>query len=405
MARWPFLNLKRRQRQPFVKVRTRGLRIEPLEQRALLNAGGAANAWPGGTPPVEPAWFQRPVGVPALAGGTPAASVAPNVAAVSAQAGTASASANPAPTVVSTPPVQSDGWIVQLTPTAAQQAGSVTGAADVLGSANCGAEIVSGLGMEGLVLVVPQSGVDPKAVDALLSGNPNVAWFEPNAVVTVTQTPNDTYFPLQWDMQNTGQTGGTPGADINAPAAWDISTGSGQVVVAVIDTGVDYNHPDLYENIWINQAEIPATRMQNLVDVYHDGYISMRDLNNPINWGPYKIEPTNGVVTAANLLAPMQVDANGNDLGGGGWATAARRTATSTSPTISSAGTSSPAATTPWTITGTARTSPARSRPRATTAWALPAWTGRPRSCPWNSSIVAAGAGSPTPYRPSTTPR
>ena len=166
--------------------------------------------------------------------------------------------------------------------------------------------------------------------------NPNVAWYEPNTAVTVSQTPNDTYFNLQWDMQNTGQTGGTPGADIKAPAAWDISTGSGKVVVAVIDTGVDYDHPDLYQNIWINQAEIPASRMNNLVDVYHDGYISLRDLNNPINQGPGKITDVNddGVIDAADILAPMQVDANGNDLGRRGLGrTAARRTATSTIPT------------------------------------------------------------------------
>ena len=59
-------------------------------------------------------------------------------------------------------------------------------------------------------------------------------------------------FPDQWSFHNTGQTGGTPGADINAPAAWDISTGSNSVVVAVIDTGVLYTHSDLSANIWNN---------------------------------------------------------------------------------------------------------------------------------------------------------
>ena len=188
--------------------------------------------------------------------------------------------------------------------------------------ATSGTQVVSGLGMDGLVLVTAQAGADPKAVDAAFCSNPNVQWCEANAAVTVTQTPNDTYFNLQWDMQNTGQTDGTAGADIKAPAAWDISTGSAKVVVAVIDTGVDYNHPDLYQNIWINQAEIPASRRANLTDVDGDGLITFRDLNNPINQGSGKITDVNndGVIDAADILAPMQVDANGNDLGGGGWA-------------------------------------------------------------------------------------
>ena len=46
---------------------------------------------------------------------------------------------------------------------------------------------------------------------------------------------------------------------INAPSAWDVTTGSTKVTVADIDTGIDYNHPDLYQNVWINQKEIPAT--------------------------------------------------------------------------------------------------------------------------------------------------
>jgi len=61
--------------------------------------------------------------------------------------------------------------------------------------------------------------------------------------------PNDEYFPMQWHLHNTGQSGGTPGADINAPAAWEITTGDPNIVVAVIDTGVDSNHPDLKNNL------------------------------------------------------------------------------------------------------------------------------------------------------------
>ena len=57
--------------------------------------------------------------------------------------------------------------------------------------------------------------------------------------------PNDQYFPNQWHLLNTGQSGGTPGADIRAPEAWEITTGDPNIVVAVIDIGVDSKHPDL----------------------------------------------------------------------------------------------------------------------------------------------------------------
>jgi len=61
--------------------------------------------------------------------------------------------------------------------------------------------------------------------------------------------PNDEYFHRQWHLHNTGQSGGTPGADINAPEAWAITTGDPNIVVAVIDCGVDSNHPDLVNNL------------------------------------------------------------------------------------------------------------------------------------------------------------
>ena len=61
--------------------------------------------------------------------------------------------------------------------------------------------------------------------------------------------PNDEYFPKQWHLHNTGQSGGTPGADIRAPEAWEITTGDPNIVVAVVDSGVDTKHPDLIGNI------------------------------------------------------------------------------------------------------------------------------------------------------------
>jgi subtilisin family serine protease len=94
-----------------------------------------------------------------------------------------------------------------------------------------------------------------------LSMRADVAYVEPNYVISVSSAPNDSSFSQVWGLQNTGQTvgssAGVAGADISAMAAWELSTGSRQNVVAVIDTGVDYRHPDLAANMW--SAPAPFT--------------------------------------------------------------------------------------------------------------------------------------------------
>src|SRR5262245_48377432 len=65
--------------------------------------------------------------------------------------------------------------------------------------------------------------------------------------------PNDPNFLNQWQLHNTGQTGGLYDADIDMPEAWSISTGSMSTVIAVLDSGIDYTQPDLYLSIWINE--------------------------------------------------------------------------------------------------------------------------------------------------------
>ncbi|MFN3478766.1 MAG: S8 family serine peptidase [Thermodesulfovibrionales bacterium] len=87
--------------------------------------------------------------------------------------------------------------------------------------------------------------------------DPSVEYAEPNYIRRINRIPNDTYFNQQWALLNTGQFNGTPGSDIKATDAWDINAGTNSVVIAVIDTGMDYNHPDLIKNRWVNEAEIP----------------------------------------------------------------------------------------------------------------------------------------------------
>ncbi|MFP5322956.1 MAG: S8 family serine peptidase [Acidimicrobiia bacterium] len=89
----------------------------------------------------------------------------------------------------------------------------------------------------------------------------SVRWAEPNQIWTAEQLadPNDPGFGDQWALENTGQTGGTAGADIAVKDAWNVGIDTSQVVVAVIDTGVDITHPDLADQVWTNAAEATGT--------------------------------------------------------------------------------------------------------------------------------------------------
>jgi subtilisin family serine protease len=112
-------------------------------------------------------------------------------------------------------------------------------------------------------------GVTTEQAIARMQGNPRVRVAEPNYIVHATLAPTDPQYPNLWGLHNTGQNGGMPGADIDAEHAWNVGTGARSVKVAVIDTGVDYNHPDLAANIWTNPGEIPG----NGVDDDHNGFV------------------------------------------------------------------------------------------------------------------------------------
>ena len=102
-----------------------------------------------------------------------------------------------------------------------------------------------------------------------LRRHPDVEFVEPNYLVSINAIPDDLRFVELYGLMNTGQTGGTPDSDIDADLAWDLTTGTHDVIVGIIDSGVDYHHPDLAANIWTNPGEIP----DNGVDDDGNGYV------------------------------------------------------------------------------------------------------------------------------------
>ncbi len=121
---------------------------------------------------------------------------------------------------------------------------------------------------------------------AQLAASPMIQYAEPNYLVWADVTPSDVRYPELWGLHNIGQTGGAPDADIDAPEAWGVSTGSRDVIVATLDTGVDYHHADLTENIWTNPGEIPSNGLDDegngFIDDVH-GYDFVNNDGDPLD--------------------------------------------------------------------------------------------------------------------------
>lgn len=116
---------------------------------------------------------------------------------------------------------------------------------------------------------------------------PQVVYAEPDYLVKADEVvPNDPRFSEQWALKNSGAGGGLAGADVEATLAWDTTTGSPQVVVAVIDTGTDYTHPDLAANMWVNPGETAGNGIDDdgngFVDDRH-GINAMTGTGNPMD--------------------------------------------------------------------------------------------------------------------------
>jgi subtilisin family serine protease len=139
------------------------------------------------------------------------------------------------------------------------------------------------------LFAAPEAGSSPEKRIALLRRAPEVMLAQANHRVSLRShpqaLPNDPEFPLQWALDNSGQQGGLPDADIDAPEAWDLSTGGlsalgDTLVVAVIDEGFDLAHPDL--PFFRNRAEIPG----NGLDDDGNGYA-----DDTLGWNAYAASP------------------------------------------------------------------------------------------------------------------
>jgi subtilisin family serine protease len=168
---------------------------------------------------------------------------------------------------------------------------------------------------------------------AALRLDPNIDWAEANAILEleeVRETPSTEFEPVGehsqpqqpndldrrlWGLHNTGRRGGKPGADISALEAWQLSTGRRKngPVIAVIDTGIDYKHPELNANMWVNKGEIPGDGVDNdgngVIDDVH-GYNAFADNGNPMD------DHSHGTHCAGTIGA---VGNNGRGIAGINW--------------------------------------------------------------------------------------
>jgi subtilisin family serine protease len=160
---------------------------------------------------------------------------------------------------------KSDEILVRFYPKAKGLQRSISEKAQILQSEKCGEITRSYKIVPGLTHVKLPKGLSVQEALKKLNKRKDIISARPNYKIYLDSYPNDPYFPQLWGLHNTGQEHpieggdndyGTEDADIDAPEAWDIFTGNQDIIVAVLDSGIDYNHSDLSDNMWINQAEL-----------------------------------------------------------------------------------------------------------------------------------------------------
>lgn len=210
------------------------------------------------------------------------------------------------------------GWVrsaARLRPRATRLRVEELEARALLSAAGLDPQLLLTMSSGAMQTVKLDDGADVAAALATWRADAQVAGAEIDQRVSIATVPNDSRFSSMWGMLNTGQAGGTSDADIDADLAWNLATGSMATAVSIIDTGIDYTHPDLYKNIWLNQGELPTGL--GLVDTDADGLITFWDLNTTANAGKAIDANSNGRIEAYDILRDTRWE-NGQDNDGNG---------------------------------------------------------------------------------------